>query len=237
MLSSLDDKIDLLNRQNKTLEALVQTLCREWFEDPEEENRGQQKGVENILLGDVIETISKTHPLTKDQIIFLNTSDIDAGKVIKNEYELVAELPGQAKKSIKKGDILFSEIRPANKRYAYIDFDAEDYVVSTRLMVLRSKNVISQAILYFYLTYPITLDWLQLMAESRSGTFPQITFDQIKVLSFKLPKGEQRVMLSNAAEAILAKICFNNRALRNLRILRDAILPKLISGELRVKPC
>jgi type I restriction enzyme, S subunit len=234
VLSSLDDKIDLLYRQNKTLEGMVQTIFRKWFLEDSDDSDGDVKA-ERIYLGDVIDTISETHPLTKEQIIFLNTSDIDAGKVLKNEYENVLNLPGQAKKSIQRGDILFSEIRPANKRYAYVDFNSEDYVVSTKLMVLRSKNKISQAIIYFYLTYSLTLDQLQLIAESRSGTFPQITFDQIKELSFRLPIGNQRIYLIKNAECILTKICFNNGNIRTLEHLRDALLPKLMSGEVRVK--
>jgi type I restriction enzyme S subunit len=234
VLSSLDDKIDLLHRQNKTLEGMAEILFRSWFEEIEE-NPKSTESFEELRLGEVIETVSMTHLLNTEQIIFLNTSDIYGGTVLKDEAELVETLPGQAKKSIQRGDILFSEIRPANKRYAYIDFDAEEYVVSTKLMVLRSKGKISQAIAYFFLTYPITLDWLQLIAESRSGTFPQITFDQIKDLSFKLPVGGMRNRLAETAENILSKICLNNGNIRTLSRLRDTLLTKLMSGEVRVR--
>ena len=50
-----------------------------------------------------------------------------------NNYLDISSLPGQAKRSIQKGDILYSEIRPENRRYTFIDFDADDYVVSTKL--------------------------------------------------------------------------------------------------------
>ena len=145
-LSSLDDKIDLLHRQNKTLEQLAGTLFRQWFvEEAEEESEKQ------LLLGDLIDSVSFTHKFPSDKIVFLNTSDIYLGDVLVHEPIDAATLPGQAKKSIQKHDILFSEIRPANGRYAYINFDAENYVVSTKLMVLRSKNILSQAFIYFYL--------------------------------------------------------------------------------------
>jgi type I restriction enzyme S subunit len=87
-------------------------------------------------------------------------------------------MPGQAKKRVKRGDILFSEIRPQNRRYAVVRGDAEDYVVSTKLMVLRRRNETHSVLrLYHYLTSEAFIRELQQAAEGRSGTFPQITFE------------------------------------------------------------
>ena len=84
-------------------------------------------------------------------------------------------------------DILFSEIRPANKRYTYVDFDSSDYVVSTKFMIIRGSKEIRPRLLYRILTAKETLNEFQVQAESRSGTFPQITFDSISHLSIVLP--------------------------------------------------
>ncbi len=131
-----------------------------------------------VELGDLIESYSKAHSFAKDSLIFLNTSDILAGDFLTNDYMSVSDMPGQAKKSICKGDILFSEIRPANKRYALVTFPADDYVVSTKLMVLRTtQRHISNLRIYHYLTMESTLDELHREADGKSGTFPQITFD------------------------------------------------------------
>ena len=76
-------------------------------------------------LGEYVDSISETYKFKpNEQVIFLNTSDISLGRVINREFQDSNGLPGQAKKKIKKGDFLFSEIRPANGRYAIIDFDA-----------------------------------------------------------------------------------------------------------------
>ena len=82
-------------------------------------------------------SVSVTHKKDKSHLIFLNTSDIERGQFLHRDYSEVQAWPGQAKKSVQKGDILFSEIRPGNGRWAFVDFDADDYVVSTKLMVLR----------------------------------------------------------------------------------------------------
>lgn len=230
ILSSLDDKIYLLHRQNKTLEQLAETLFRQWFVEEAEEQSEKE-----ILLGDLIETVSITHKFKKGEAIFLNTSDIYLGEVLINTYSNVKSLPGQAKKSIQKDDILFSEIRPANGRWAYVDFEAGDYVVSTKLMVLRSKNIINQAFVYFYLTHPKTVEWLAVLAESRSGTFPQITFDQLIDLKINVPSAERLKEAEEWCETTLYKIKKNNKQIRTLTQTRDVLLPKLMSGEVRVE--
>ena len=85
----------------------------------------------------------------------------------------------EAKKQIKKGDILFSEIRPNNKRYSIVRIEADDYIVSTKLMVLRKRiETFTTYRLYQFLTEESFITELQQTAEGRSGTFPQITFEE-----------------------------------------------------------
>ena len=228
VLSSLDDKIDLLHRQNKTLEELAQTLFRQWFVEGEEATC--------YLFGELVDSISVKHRFESDKVIFLNTSDVYDGKVLHNNYSIVSGLPGQAKKSIKKGDILFTEIRPANKRFAFIDFEADDYVVSTKLMVLRSKNVLDTSIVYLFLKQQDTLNYLQMLAESRSGTFPQITFDHLKTVEIFVPKDKDILEnTTNIFKDIVTKTFSNHATIKTLENMRDALLPKLMSGEVRVR--
>lgn len=123
-------------------------------------------------------------------MVFINTGDVLEGNFLHSKRSSHAGLPGQAKKSTRPDDILFSEIRPANKRYAYVDFDSSDYVVSTKFMIIRGSKEIHPRLLYRILTAKETLDEFQVQAESRSGTFPQITFDSISHLPIVLPQIE-----------------------------------------------
>ena len=175
---TLTNRIRLNNQMIQHLEATAQALYRKTFVDNiDKENlpEGWRMGT----LGEVIESYSKTHKFSKPQLVFLNTSDIYSGKILHRNYSDVDNMPGQAKKEIRNGDILFSEIRPANKRYAFVkEKRPEDFVVSTKLMVLRMKdNSYSSLKVYFYLTLPDVLNDLQKQADGASGTFPQITFD------------------------------------------------------------
>ena len=146
----------------------------------------------------------------------------------------MANFPGQAKKSIQKNDILYSEIRPENKRFAYVYFDSTEYVVSTKLMVLRACGEIDSKFLYFFLTQQSVIDQLQIMAESRSGTFPQITFDVLSKIEFITPRDHK--ITNRFAEKIISS-CMeitNSNIQENTKLaeLRDSLLPKLLSGEI-----
>jgi len=124
-----------------------------------------------LPINKVVESVSITHKFNKLQLIFLNTSDVESGKIINKNILPVSELKGQAKKTIRKDDILFSEIRPKNRRFAYVDFeDTEDYVVSTKLMVLRNINSeVDNKYFYYFLTNDSMLTILQ----DRAGKFPR----------------------------------------------------------------
>ena len=136
-------------------------------------------------LGEIAENVSRPFKFEgRDSVVFINTGDVELGKFLHADRSNPTGLPGQAKKKIEKGDILFSEIRPANGRYAEVAFDCDDYVVSTKFMVIRlTKEGIDQRFFLIHLTSQQTLLEFQRIAESRSGTFPQITFDAVSYLS------------------------------------------------------
>lgn len=192
-------------------------------------------GVKKI--GDYLNTISKTYPLkTVSEVIFLNTGDIQNGKVLHSNKSTVETLPGQAKKSIQKDDILYSEIRPENKRFAYVFFDGKEHVVSTKLMVLRPIADIDSKFLYFILTQQDIIDFLQMMAESRSGTFPQITFNVISKVEFFGPKDNKiiHIFSKSILEPFMQERYLKDEENTQLSNIRDTLLPKLLSGELSV---
>lgn len=139
-------------------------------------------------LRDAIFPVSETFNFKDTECIhFLNTWDISNGKLLHWNFSQVSSLPGQAKKKFQKWDILYSEIRPENKRFMLVDFDSENSVASTKLMVLRTREGIDRKFIYQYLTSEDTIRDFQMTAESRSGTFPQITFDAISYFPLSLP--------------------------------------------------
>ena len=113
-----------------------------------------------------------------------------------------------------------------------MNFDSEDYVVSTKLMVLRSKNLKYSQVIYYLLTGKEFVEKINILAESRSGTFPQITFSTLKSITLAFPE-ESRFNL-DIFKNILDKFYDLANENEKLEKLRDTLLPKLMSGEIRV---
>lgn len=179
-----------------------------------------------VRLSELIKSVSITHKFDKEELVFLNTSDVLEGKILINHYSKVSELKGQAKKTIKNGDILYSEIRPKNKRYAYVKeiSNVEDYVVSTKLMVLRNNSkLLDTDYLYHFLTNEYTINYLQKRAENRIGSFPQITFDVLKTLQIWLPDNSVQKSIAKVLSDLDSKIELNNRINRELEAMAKTL--------------
>lgn len=183
-------------------------------------------------IGDVIDSISTTHLYNKEYLIFLNTSDIYNGEILHNNYTNINELPGQAKKTIMNEDILFSEIRPKNRRFCMVQNleNPEDYVISTKLMVLRIKDKykinVSSKYMYYSLTNEQLLDRLQLIAQNRSGTFPQITFSHLSEMCISLPPLEEQQKIADLLSSLDNKIELNNQINKDLEELAQTLYTK-----------
>ncbi|MEI8372382.1 MAG: restriction endonuclease subunit S [Planctomycetota bacterium] len=261
ILGTLDDKIELNRRINETLEAMARAIFKNWFVDfdpvrakmdgrkpegmdaataklfPDEFEESElgpiPKGWKVTTLGQVAQNVSNTFDFSSNvDVVFVNTGDVLDGDFLHSNRSDPTGLPGQAKKAIAPDNILLSEIRPANKRFAYVDFDASEYVVSTKFMVIRGSSEIHSRLLYRILTSTETLTEFQIQAESRSGTFPQITFDSVSYLPIVLPPRTIQDAYQWLITRTDAHIKTNKTQSGVLAALRDTLLPKLLSGEI-----
>lgn len=243
ILFSLDDKIELNRRINENLEQQAQALFKSWFVDFEPFKDGKfvdselgkiPEGWDVKNLGELCDSISVTHPCKKGQLIFLNTGDIENGFVLTHKYMNIKDMPGQAKKSIQENDILYSEIRPINRHFAFVNFPAQEYIVSTKLMVIRAVDKKSAIRLYQYLTSDDVINELQHEAESRSGTFPQIRFENIKKIKILIGPNDIENQYIEFIGNIYKMIFQYRKEIIKLEHLRDTLLPKLMTGELKI---
>jgi type I restriction enzyme S subunit len=161
----------------------------------------------------------KGHP----NVVFVNTGDVLAGKFLHSTVSESKGLPGQAKKALRKNDILLTEIRPGNGRYAYVDFDVSNYVVSTKFMVIETQGRVSPRFLYHVLTNRAALDEFQRIAESRSGTFPQITFDSIAHFPVPTPTAAEQENLVKFLDALDDRITLLRETNATLEAIAQAI--------------
>lgn len=179
-----------------------------------------------VKIGDLCNAVSETYKRNDEKVILINTSDVSEGTVLNHKPVPNENLKGQFKKTFKCNDILYSEIRPANKRFAFVDFDDTDnYIASTKLMVLRPhKDVVLPRFLYTVLKSDAVITELQHLAETRSGTFPQITFSsELAPMCVKIPDLETQKKISSVLSAIDDKIALNTAINKNLEEQAQAI--------------
>ena len=174
-------------------------------------------------IGDVCNTISDTYRGNAKDVVLINTSDVLEGKCLNHQKTPNKNLKGQFKKTFQQGDILYSEIRPANKRYAYVNFAPKDYIASTKLMVIRHNDKITPQYLFYILTNDVIIRELQMIAESRSGTFPQVTFSELANFSISLPSISQQKEIVAVLKSFDSKIDLNRRINDNLERQAQAL--------------
>ena len=175
-------------------------------------------------VGEVCSSISDTYREKKNMVTLINTSDVLEGRVLNHERVPNSNLKGQFKKTFQRDDILYSEIRPQNRRFAYVDFSPIDYIASTKLMVIRAKkDMVSPKYLYYFLKNSSTVAELQLLAETRSGTFPQITFSEVANLTIPVPSLAVQEVIVQTMQCLEDKITCNEQINDNLEQQAQAI--------------
>ncbi len=208
ILSSLDDKIDLLHRQNKTLEALAETLFRQWFVEEAEE------GWKTGKLGDYASVSTgkglKMNEFIEDGIYPVLGANGEIGRT--NNYLTNERL------------ILTGRVGTLGKVYI-----TQDKVwISDNVLIVKPIESI-----YFYTIYFI-LKRTEFENLNVGSTQPLVTQTDLKNIECKLPGNEKLKSFERQSFAYYEKISSNKTQIRTLTRLRDTLLPKLMSGEVKV---
>lgn len=207
ILSSLDDKIDLLHRQNKTLEAMAETLFRQWFVE------GAREDWEEIPIGRLFE-ISSGRGLDK-------TALCDAG---------LFPVLGANGEIGRSNSFLFNEKLIFTGRVGTL---GNIFIVNGEKVWLSDNTLVFRNIRWFYFLY-FTLKSARLADYNAGSTQPLIRQSDIKDIAINLPSEELLVTFEEISEINFKKIEVNKNHIRTLEKLRDTLLPKLMSGEVRV---
>lgn len=231
VLSSLDDKIDLLHRQNKTLEQLAETLFRQWFLEEAEESWEVKKVSEIIEVRDGTHDSPKQKETGKHLITskHLKPTGIDFESAYKISEEDFIEVNKRSK--VDKGDILFSMIGTLG----LIHFVTEEpnYAIKNIGLFKSSQKPEFAKFLYLLIKSPLGEKFIH---ENATGSTQEyITLGSLRNFEFNYP-GEHRIkQFDLEVEPIFQKIKSNTQQIHTLKHLRDTLLPKLMSGEVRVK--
>ena len=229
VLSSLDDKIDLLHRQNKTLEAMAETLFRQWFIEEAKEDW------EELSVSDIAIHIKDNVNPSKDPLktfYHFSLPAFDSGQ--KPTSELGSEILSN-KYRVSKNSILVSKLNPRVPRIWLVSNVEANYVCSTEFQNLKPKVIAHLMFLYSLFNSRDVIDELTMSASGTSGSHQRVKPEDMLNITFRTPSLDYLEQYSSLIAPSMQKVASNKQQIQTLENLRDTLLPKLMSGEVRVQ--
>ena len=258
VMGALDDRIALLRETNGTLEAIAQALFKSWFVDfdpvqakaeglePEgmdadtaalfpdsfEESglglvpRGWRVGV----LGNVAETARKQiqpNSMTVDTL-YVGLEHIPRQSLGLDSWGTADRLES-AKSCFEKGDILFGKLRPYFHKVVIAPFAG---VCSTDILVCKSKLMSYYGFVAMHLFSAELVTYADRL--SNGAKMPRVNWKDLSDYALTIPPVELVAAFSDAVQPMFDQITANVHQAQTLTQLRDTLLPRLISGQLRL---
>jgi len=245
VLSSFDDKIDLLRRQNKTLESIAQALFKEWFinfqvngiklkVDPK---TGLPQGWRTGKLGEAVEIRGGTTPSTSNPDFWNGDINWSSPKDLSNSKEVFLlytekKITTEGLKQISsgllpKGTLLLSSRAPIG----YLAISNIDIAINQGYIAFLPNAYFSNRFMYLWLAAN-----MQTVINAANGsTFLEISKSSFKNIPCIIPLKKLLDEFEWLINPVFEKIKHNILQIQTLSKLRDTLLPKLMKGEIRVK--
>ena len=258
VLEALDTKIDHNRQMAATLEEMARALFKSWFVDfdpvhakaeghdvglptdiaalfPASFNdEGLPDGWRSGSLDVLADTNSESwkassHP---DEVEYVDLSNCKWGNIDGTTQYKWEEAPSRARRVARAGDTIFGTVRPGNGSYAFVG--REGLTVSTGFAVLRPKEVIYREMVYFAATSIDNIRWLEQLAAGHGGAYPAVNPDKVSATAVTVPCEKVAGAFASTTADIIDRIELLKQESNDLEQIRDTLLPKLLSGELRV---
>ncbi|WP_352422897.1 restriction endonuclease subunit S [Proteiniphilum sp.] len=223
VLSSLDDKIDLLHRQNATLEKMAETLFRQWFveEVKEEWKMGQLSDEFDFTMGASPPGESYNEDAIGTPMYQGNT---DFGFRFPTNRVFTTD----PKKFAEKYDTLISVRAPVGEQ----NMANEKCCIGRGIAAFRYKKDKS---FYSYTYYKLMSLMEEIKQFNETGTvFGAISKTDFESIEIMIPDNKSIVEFQNTTRNIDLKIQTNTEQIHTLTSLRDTLLPKLMSNEVKL---
>ncbi|WP_366924721.1 restriction endonuclease subunit S [Metallumcola ferriviriculae] len=235
-LSCLDDKIELNNKINKTLEEVAQAIFKSWFVDFEPFKDGEfedselgriPKGWRVGTLGDIASITMGQSPKgssyneNNDGTVFYQ-GRTDFGK----RFPTIRLYTTEAKRMAHRGDILLSVRAPVGD----INVAIEDCCIGRGLASLRSKNECNSYLLYQLINLKDGFN----VYNGEGTVFGSINKDTLNDIRVIIPPNDIIQKFQNSYGRFDVMFENNSIQIRTLTAIRDSLLPELMSGKIRV---
>ncbi|MBV6451389.1 MAG: hypothetical protein MHPDNHAH_02125 [Anaerolineales bacterium] len=225
ILSALDEKIELNRQTNATLEAIAQSIFREWFVDGEDIDDWEVG-----KLGDIAENIrrsvqpSEIEPDTP----YIGLEHMPRGSIALSEWDTASDVMSN-KYLFKQDEFLFGKLRPYFHKVGVAPLDG---VSSTDILVVAPKEDDYYGVVLGHIS---SVDLINHTTAASTGTkMPRTNWSDIARYEIALPPKERAKQFSVFMKSVVQLIRSNIMEARALANIRDALLPKLMSGEIEV---
>ena len=225
VLSSLDDKIDVLHRQNETLEQMAETLFRQWFVE-EADDSWEEKPLSSIatfLNGLACQKYPPKNNIEKLPV--LKIKELRNGLSDDSDWVTTEVSPEYI---IENGDVIFSWSASLMVKI----WDGKKCILNQHLFKVTSEQYPKW---YYYLWCKFHLEQFIAIARAHATTMGHIKRKDLDEAMVLVPTENELTSMGNHINPLMEKIILNNKQLSNLTAIRDTLLPKLMSGEVRVK--
>jgi type I restriction enzyme S subunit len=224
VLSSLDDKIDLLHRQNKTLEAMAETLFRQWFVEEAQEDWEEKplSSIADFLNGLACQKFPPQNEI--ERLPVLKIKELSSGISEASDWAASTVKPQYI---VDEGDVIFSWSASLIVKM----WDGEQCVLNQHLFKVTSAEFPK----WFYLLWcKHHLAEFISISSSHATTMGHIKRGDLDTAIVSVPPPDVLIEMTAVMAPLLDKQIENSKQLRGLEKLRDILLPKFMSGEVRV---
>lgn len=257
LLSALDDKIALNRRMNATLEAMARALFKDWFVDfgP---TRAKAEGRPPYLAPDLwalfpdalddddkpvgwkfstLAAVAALNPETwsranaPEAIEYVDLANTKWGVIESTQRHMWAKAPSRAQRIIRPGDTIVGTVRPGNGSYAFVGDDG--LTGSTGFAALRPLHVRFREFVYLAATSAENIERLSHLADG--AAYPAVRPDVVAETDVTLPSNSVMDSFSRLIAPLVERWEVNKRENQTLAHTRDLLLPKLMSGEIRLR--
>lgn len=255
ILSSLDDKIELNNEMNKTLEEMAQSIFKRWFVDfefpnedgePYKSSGGEMvdselgmipKGWEVKKISELIEVKDGTHAspkVSKEGFPLVTSKHIKGDRIAIEDAKIISEkdyLEVNKRSKVDTGDILISMIGTVGLTY-FVQEEEINFAIKNIGLFKTSQNKTLSEYFYLYLKSDNMKNYIE--ARLAGTTQKYISLGELRNIPVVLPNDSIIDKFKKVVGVLLDKRRLNIINNEELMITRDTLLPKLMNGEIMI---
>ena len=262
VLGALDNKIEQNRRTGQALEELTRATFKAWFVDfePVKAKAAGQRSFPGMphaafaaltdrltdsplgqvpegwkvgKLGDYCEINKQTVRTGQvdGEIEYIDIASVTVGRLDGVQRVPFADAPSRARRRVRHGDTIWSCVRPNRRSYLFVHSPPENRIVSTGFAVL-SPAIFDASYLHELTTRQEFVDYLVANADGRA--YPAVRPEHFATADVLVPAAVIREAFEEVTMPLRDLLAANEAESAKLAVLRDYLLPRLLSGQVRV---